>query len=840
MPNEDLLGYNFATPSTLPDPVSLDVKEMPKVDAETYAKYQRDIGQQILPHDIEALNEVAYQSQGPVELFGKGFARLGTRVLAETLSLPGTAAIPFTGWDNMWLDAVRTGHEAFDQTVLPVYMSKSVAEGGVVDNFTDGAFWATSVADGFGMMISYFVPGAALKALNVGGKIAKGVGAVGKGIGAISGTAATAADLTAAGNRISGLGRLLKGYNLQRIGQSASAAARLNSGVSIAANSFLESAAEANQAYLQTRDELSRKGGFTEEQIDGLAGNAAANVFGVNLAITGLSNTILEAYVFKGFDVGANVAKKLKGMNPFAEVAEGAARVGGKTFAEIQKRTVPQKVGGYLKGLLIGAGEEAGQEGTQTTTSQYFVDKAVNGEFTTIPQSLFGLAEAFGKNVTDLESTENSREFYQAAALGALLGGGPGIVGEYRGMKQEERMLFGTPARPEATTAFGKAMDRVLSRKPIAESKGLIDEFRGKIEASTINPQDLFLKDKQGNFVIENGEYKIDETKINSLMESGRQYARAAFEMAAYEEMVKGKMQNGQISQQELSMLDTIKHRKDMMLLNPYINFDGGVGILEEHIDAILDRMEAGEMAQNPTIAQDSTEATKRRAERKTELLKKAKRMTELNNVIENMHYNNVAFLDKEEGTPEQKMSFFQTNLWEKKQIAAALEHKKNLLTSLERQEDMLLGKQQDKILDPNEELELKNVRKRIQTEKEMFEDMEEEYQNLFDNDWQKGKYRNNLNYDKIEKERTERYDKKIKENADPNYVTKLFKEQGYDIANDDLDDIKIEVNRDPDSQKTSKTYKKAQKESRRILFKKKPKRRLCYCKNSAWIKRWS
>jgi hypothetical protein len=223
--------------------------------------------------------------------------------------------------------------------------------------------------------------------------------------------------------------------------------------------------------------------------------------------------------------------------------------------------------------------------------------------------------------------------------------------------------------------------------------------------------------------------------------------------------------------------------------------------------------MEAGEMAQNPTIAQDSAEATKRRAERKTELLKKAKRMTELNNVIENMHYNNVAFLDKEEGTPEQKMSFFQTNLWEKKQIAAALEHKKNLLSSLERQEDILLGKQQDKPLDPNEELELKNVRKRIQTEKEMFEDMEEEYQNLFDNEWQKGQYRNNLNYDKIEKERAERYDKKIKENADPNYVTKLFKEQGYDIANDDLDDIKIEVNRDPDSQKTSKTYKKAQKE---------------------------
>jgi len=824
MPNEDLLGYNFgATPPSTPSIETLGIEPKPSVEADVYAKYQRDIGQQILPHDAEVLNEMAYQSQSWGGNLIKGLARVTTRVWAETLSIPGTLAVPFTGWDNMYLDAIRTGHESFNQAVLPVYMSKSVTEGGVVDKFTDGAFWATTASDGFGMLVSYLVPGAALKAMNVGGKIAKGIGAAGRGLEAISGTAATAADLTAAGNRISGLGRLLKGYNLQRIGQSASAAGKLNSAVLIGTNSFLESAAEANQAYLQTREELSQKGGFTEQQVDDLAGNVAGNVFGVNLAITLLSNTILEAYVFKGFDVGANVSKKLKGMNPFAEKAavsgaageavEGAAKVGGKTFAEIQKRTPLQKAGGYLKGFIVGGGEEALQEGSQTTTTQYFVDKALNGEFTTIPQSLFGLAEAFGKNVTDLESTENSKEFYEAATLGALLGAGPGLGGAYRGMKQEERILFGGPARPGATTAFGKAIDRVLSRKPMAESKGLIDEFRGKIEASTINPQDLFLKDKQGNFVIENGEYKINEIKLNSLMESGRQYARAAFEMAAYEEMVKGKVQNGQISQQELSMLDTIKHRKDMMLLNPYINFEGGVGILEEHIDAILDRMEAGEMAQNPTIAQDSAEATKRRAERKTELLKKAKRMTELNNVIENMHYNNVAFLDKEEGTPEQKMSFFQTNLWEKKQVAAALEHKKNLLSSLERQEDILLGKQQDKPLDPNEELELKNVRKRIETENKMFEDMEEEYQNLFDNEWQKGQYRNNLNYDKIEKERAERYDKKIKENADPNYVTKLFKEQGYDIANDDLDDIKIEVNRDPDSQKTSKTYKKAQKE---------------------------
>jgi len=71
-------------------------------------------------------------------------------------------------------------NEEFNEEVAPVYVSKAVKEGNLWDNITSGEFWATEGADGIGYMASMFIPGAGLKALGVGGKLAKGMSSAGK------------------------------------------------------------------------------------------------------------------------------------------------------------------------------------------------------------------------------------------------------------------------------------------------------------------------------------------------------------------------------------------------------------------------------------------------------------------------------------------------------------------------------------------------------------------------------------------------------------------------------------------------------------------------------------
>ena len=126
MPNEDLFKYNVDPGKGLPKSVSLDVVPRQEIGAETYKKYQGAIGRENIPFDQDVLQEMAYQAQGVPGLALKGIVRGATKTLEEVLNIPGYAAVPFTGWDNMWLQGIKGGAEAFRDVAAPVYMSKAV------------------------------------------------------------------------------------------------------------------------------------------------------------------------------------------------------------------------------------------------------------------------------------------------------------------------------------------------------------------------------------------------------------------------------------------------------------------------------------------------------------------------------------------------------------------------------------------------------------------------------------------------------------------------------------------------------------------------------------------
>ncbi len=132
------------------------------------------------------VNESRAQRQGsyvdkPLKMLG----RITSKGLGEIAKLPGVAvgglmalgADEGEGWNtfvnNKWIQSVQNIQESVNEELLPVYVKKSVKEGDLLTNLTSVDFWATEGADGIGFIVSMLAPGAALKALNIGGKLTK-------------------------------------------------------------------------------------------------------------------------------------------------------------------------------------------------------------------------------------------------------------------------------------------------------------------------------------------------------------------------------------------------------------------------------------------------------------------------------------------------------------------------------------------------------------------------------------------------------------------------------------------------------------------------------------------
>ena len=834
----------------------------PQMSPEGYDRMRQDAGLEnvSLPYDQEMLNEMAYQSQSWGYNLAAGVGRTAAKAFTEILATPGYIAagvqgVTGNGWDNAWLEKTRDLDQYF-KNQMPIYTSRAIDEGGIINKLTDTAWWGTTGADGLGFMVAMMAPGKLLSAMGMGRALARGVGGVGRGLEAITGTT-TAAEMLEAGTRLStnGFGRFTRA--LRTVGESQKAVNMAESGLNLFVNTMAEASAEANGTYLNLTKELVAKG-YSKEKAEELAGNAASSVFGVNLAILAASNFVLEKYLLKGFDTQANISRRLGGMKMFDDIAdnvtartaaqgvregaeqvakegveqaaegvqraageavetavegmapEAAQRATAETLAEgvteaagkriSSKGPAPmgfkEQIGHYAKSVVTGFSTESIQEGMQTSAEQLFSQMAEEGDLSqpwNIPGNMLDVVQKLVQNVGEFESTQQSREFYEAAVLGGVLGGGPGIYGTRKGIQEEEEMLFGNEAVKPREKTFGstriaKALDAITGREEKAPSKGMIKYFKEMVQNNSIPYSEFLQKDENGNFITdENANYVIDQEKVKAIAGASEEHTKQISMLAMAEAVLTDKKQKNKITVEEEAVLDGIKNRRESMMLSPYINYNGGVEIFKQHVDEIVNRM----YEENPSV--DAATLAKERLR----LVDKVERLTKQREVIDNTQRRTTEFLLEEPGTQDQKMMFGYNLLADKKFVGSQMDFYDNALKEID-QEIFMLEEEKKKAerdnvdFSPLKETELEQKKEKRDSMKELYNESVNNYNDLFNIEKQKKEYADFLNdKGKYKQSEEERMREEIK---DPEYINKLFKKKGVDY-NEDFDEIHIDFN---------------------------------------------
>jgi len=836
-----------------------------EVSPENYDIIRKDAGLEnvSLPYDQELLNQMAYESQSAAGNLLRGVGRVATRAVAEVLSTPGYLVAAGTGmtgngWDNAWISSIQEGMNNINQEYLPTYVSTAVQEGGIIGKLMDSAWWGTTGADGIGFMVGMMGGGALMNTVKAGRLLTGTAGALARGAEALGGTT-QAAEMLAAGSRLStsGLGKFAR--TMQTISQSQVAANRAQSIMNVFANTIIESSAEANNTYKNIRQELINKG-YSEEEANKIAGNAASNVFSANVGILAVSNTIMEKYVFRGFDTQANISRRMSGLKFFddapvtagakgaakeavedvaegvaaegveraavgeaaeqvgveleqraaGEVAEGTAegiargaaddlaatviREGARTSKGIAKRTLKENLGIYAKNIAInGASEGLFQEGLQTSTEQYFTEAAMKGELNNpwnIPGNLFAVGEKYLQNLTELESTESSREFYEAVALGGILGAGASTIGTGGDLRAEEEALFGSPGTQKrgkflGSEFAGRTLDRITGRKEKAPSKGMVNYFTEMVKANSIPYGELLKKDENGNFEFdENGQYVLDQEKIKAVAGASEELTKMMSMNALAEAFLSEKEANGTITQDERVHLEGVKNNRESFLLSPYISTEGGVEIFKAHVDQIVEKMYSeNTKADNFFLTQE-----------KMRLIDKVERLSKQRRIIENTNHSTTSFLDKEPGTADEKMMFRNLVMADKMNVGAQMDYYDNALKDIDdeikkTEAEVERNKEADRV-NPQLEQELSEKKDRKKHLDDMYKETVKSYNELFDNNKllkEFNDFKNNEGkYGMSEEERLRRTI------DDPEYFNKLFDKKGIDYK-EDFDEIHID-----------------------------------------------
>lgn len=400
---------------------------------------------------VQAINEAKAANQGTLELTAKGLGNVIKTIGIEVAKTPGYigGVVGAVGneilgdgkqsmdyiVDNAWVNAFEKLDQATKEA-MPIYTSKQVQEGGLMDKLGSGAWWAEAGADGLGFMLSMFVPGAIAKAAGIGGKIAK----MGEVLGNLSpklGKLGTAAGL------------------LKDAGEGAYAftktfARNADGWASAILNSTLESSAEAANTFDNLKDKYIQAG-LSEEEAKLKAGEGAAAVFKGNMALLMVSNYLDESYIWKTIgsagekEAGQSILKRIfkDGAIDYDALAKLPKEF---TTASVLKRTGIN----FGKGILK---EGAFEEGAQTTLQQNVEKGKISKEG--------NFAEKVGGDLLNvvtsyLDDFSNNTELHESIFLGGLLGGGASIFGTIQENNALKKAISGGEARTKDNSFWSK------------------------------------------------------------------------------------------------------------------------------------------------------------------------------------------------------------------------------------------------------------------------------------------------------------------------------------------------------------------------------------------------
>lgn len=553
----------------------LDNFEKPTSMSES-SPYERVSQPLMTEHEVDMLNKtpegLSYselQGQGGVreylaqrqnETFGKRVAnfskivpRAATSFLAETAklvpTLTGAAAWAATGFDKTKFDETVNNaavkgltelHENINESLFPVYKRKLVENGGLATQILSPEFWATEAADGVGFLAAFMVPGVALRGLKLG-----------------KSTARAFRQFTEKGIAMAG---------------------KVDDFAAASINTVAESVAEGIEAYNSTKDqlysqkvnELVEQGVGSQEAHDRVAqwmdsdearmimGTSAANTVKANMAILIAPNMIDQKWLFNSFTRTAKTADKAgsKLLKGIADDSEGFLN-------SIKKYSTSDKLTKAAKNLTMGVAKEGFfEEGMQFTVSDYFKDKAIDGDSEI---KLSEIIEDYASNLTD------NVDMQKSVFLGSLLGGGMATRGAWSEANREDKVLFGDKNK-----------------------KGLVSLLQDNFRTRYKSMDDL--RDEKGNLIPE---------KV-------ARWSNDVIKTFANDELL-----NTYVSKKDRNSFEFAKYVSDFNYMLPYFEQEGGKELLLSHIDKLAEE-DLKYMKETLGVEDVSTQ------EIKSDLLKKA------------------------------------------------------------------------------------------------------------------------------------------------------------------------------------------------------------------------
>lgn len=503
------------------------------------------------------LEEQRAREQGVLNQAMKGIGRIGSTMLTEVLKTPGylggalgSAAIEGDFIENTVNNAWVNAFESMDESIkeaMPVYLTKEVQEGGIGSKLMSSAWWATTGADGVGFLLSMYMPGQFLKAMNIGSYMAKGV----EGMAKLAGAESKFTKVLTANN-------ILK-ETLAGVKATDKTISGLQSSASVALNTFVESSAEAANTFDNVRKTyLEQNPNATDEEARQIAGNAAASVMKANIGVLAMSNVLDEIFLFKGFNQGAEKAAKESILGKLftdgkfdTEVISKLKREGIKEFG---KKALPKLVANFAKEGMF-------EEGLQTRIQQHYENVAS------------GKTEAgFWEDVIGgyVEGLFNDPEMQESVVLGGILGGGASMVGLAGEIKGRNDLLFGK------SDNYPSFLAKVLNQNEKTQSPGLLKLLEDNFVNSFRTVHDIAQTGSDGKPVFENGKIKLDEAKLKDMVEQKQNT------------LLLNQLHNIAILEGNQAEEDMYGDQLAFNYFLPFLQQEGGYEVLKQHIETQL------------------------------------------------------------------------------------------------------------------------------------------------------------------------------------------------------------------------------------------------------------
>jgi len=421
----------------------------------------------------QIIQESKANDQGALELLGKGIFNVAKTVGIEIAKTPGyLGGLAGAGVnevfgdgknsmslivDNAWVNAFESLDQAA-KDALPVYMSKQVQEGNLLDKLGSGAWWAESGADGLGFMLAMFAPGAAAKALNIGSRLAS----AGEGLANL---APKLSKWATGKNLIAGLEGTEMGIKYGK-----DLARNLDGYASTILNTTLEASAEAANTFDNVKNKYLQQG-LSEDEAKSKAGEAASAVFKGNLALLSISNYLDEMWIWKTIGTAGEKEAAQSILSKVIKNGEVDLEALKQIPKEFTKTAVLKRTGQNIAKNFVKEGVY--EEGSQTTLQQN-VEKGEIGE--NVLDNLYNVAARY------LDDFSNNSELHESIFLGGLLGGGASVFGTVRENNALKAALTGSEAKTKDNSLWVKMgiFPETKAQKGIINivSDNFINQFR--------------------------------------------------------------------------------------------------------------------------------------------------------------------------------------------------------------------------------------------------------------------------------------------------------------------------------------------------------------------------